>query len=107
VQIITSANAATATETAQAVNAALTAGFAVDRGLLLGAQALACVYGKHHKSGFYFNWNEKWLDHDNELEVAAAAMAGFSKTRFNIPDSTGTPTPTDHGVIVIDAAVKL
>lgn len=106
-QIITSANAATATETVQAVNAALGAGFAVDRALLLGAQALICAYGKHHKSGFYYNWSEKWLDHDNELEVAAAAMVGHAKTRFSIPDSTGTAIPTDHGIIVIDSAVKL
>lgn len=106
-QIITSANAASATESAQTVNAGLGAGYAVDRGLLLGAQALAVVYGKHHKSGFYFNWNEKLLDHDNQLEVAAAAMAGFKKTRFSIPDSTGTAIPTDHGVIVVDSAVKL
>lgn len=106
-QVITSANQYTATESAQTVNAALTAGFGVDRGLLLGAQGLACVYGKHHKSGFYYQWSEKELDHDNEIEVLAAAMAGYSKTRFSIPDSTGTPLPTDHGIIVVDSATKL
>lgn len=104
---ITSANEAAATETDVTVNASLTAGFAIDRCLLLGAQAAICAYGKHHNSGFYFNWSEKKLDHDNELEIAAAAMAGFAKTRFSIPDSAGTAIPTDHGVLVFDVAVKL
>lgn len=104
---ITSANEATATETNVTVNAALGAGYAVDRCLLLGAQGAICAYGKHHNSGFYFNWSEKKLDHDNELEIAAAAMAGYAKTRFSIPDSTGTAIPTDHGVLVFDVAVKL
>lgn len=104
---ITSANEATATETNVTVNAALGAGKAVDRGILLGAQALACVYGKHHKSGFYFNWSEKELDHGNEIEIAAAAMVGHSKVRFDIPNSAGTAIPTDHGVIVLDTAVSL
>lgn len=104
---ITSANEATATETNVTVNAGLAAGYAIDRCLLLGAQAAICAYGKHHNSGFYFNWSEKKLDHDNELEIAAAAMAGFAKTRFSIPNSSGTAIPTDHGVLVFDVAVKL
>jgi N4-gp56 family major capsid protein len=104
---ITIANEATATETNVTVNAGLGAGFAVDRGILLGAQALACAYGKHHKSGFYYDWSEKWLDHDNELELLGAAMAGHAKVRFSIPNAAGTAIPTDHGIAVLDAAVKL
>lgn len=104
---ITLANEATATETNVTVNAGLGAGFAVDRGLLLGAQALACAYGKSHNSGFYYDWSEKKLDHDNEIEILGAAMAGHAKIRFSIPNAAGTPIPTDHGVIVLDTAVKL
>lgn len=105
-QIITAANEATATESAQAINASLTAGYSVERSLLLGAQALANVYGRNQGSDFHFEYMEDTYDFDRKLEIAAAAMSGKAKVRFNIPNSTGTFTPTDHGVLVVDAAAK-
>jgi N4-gp56 family major capsid protein len=102
VKIITSANAATATETNQAVAAGITAGYAVDRAMLLGAQAAANVYGKNKSSDYHFGWYEKEYNFGRALEVAGDVMGGKSKLRFNYGS-----TPTDHGVIVLDTAVKL
>jgi len=106
-KVILVADRYTATETDQVVNAALGAGKAVDRALLVGAQALACVFGKSKKSGYHYFWSEKWLDHDNELEVLAGGMGGKAKMRFDIPDGQGNTEPTDHGVMVLDTAVSL
>src|SRR5687768_12586294 len=106
-QIITAANAATATETSQAVNAGLTAGYAVERGLLLGAQALGIAYGKTKVSGIQFGWKEHWYNFESNLELMGEKVCGKAKTRFDIKDSTGTKIPTDFGVIAIDSAVKL
>lgn len=105
-KIITSANAATATETAQQVNAALTAGYGVERCILMGAQALACAYGKDAASGTHYSWAEKLHNFEREPEFAVFGVEGSTKVRFNVPDSTGTKIPTDHGVIVVDVAAK-
>lgn len=105
--IITAANQYTATESAQVVNGALTAGFAVDRALLVGAQALADVYGKNAASGYYFSWHERPYNFERALEVAGDAMGGMSKLRFKLKDQLGNSVPTDNGVIVIDSSVKL
>lgn len=104
--IITSANAATATESAQQVNAALTAGYAVERCILLGAQALANAYGKDSKSGTHYSWAEKLHNFEREPEFAVFGVEGSSKVRFSVPDGTGAKIPTDHGVIVLDVACK-
>lgn len=106
-KIITSANAATATETDQTVNAALTPGYAVERGLLLGAQALGVAYGKSKISGMQFGWKEHWYNFDSALEIMGERMCGKSKVRFSGNDGTGTKTPTDFGVIAVDSAVPL
>lgn len=106
-QIVTSANKYTGTESAQAVNAALTAGFAVERGLLVGAQALIEVLGSNEESGGQFFYDERKYDFGAKLEICVGMMGGMAKTRFKVPDSTGTPEVTDHGVFVIDAATKL
>lgn len=106
-KIITSANAATATETDQAVNAALTSGYAVERGLLLGAQALGVAYGKTKVSGLQFGWKEHWYNFESNLEVMGEKVAGKSKTRFSIDDGTGSKVPTDFGVIAVDSVIKL
>lgn len=106
-KIITSANAATATETAQQVNTSLTSGYAVERCLLLGAQAMACSYGKDSRSGTHYSWAEKMHNFEREPEFAVFGIEGSTKVRFNVPDSSGTKIPTDHGVIVVDVAVKL
>lgn len=105
-KIITSANAAAATETNQQINASLTAGYGVERCIVLGAQALATAYGKDSKSGTHYSWAEKLHNFEREPEFAVFGVEGATKVRFNVPDATGTPIPTDHGVIVVDVAAK-
>lgn len=106
-KVITSGNRYTATETDQAVNGGLSAGYAVERALLTGAQALAHVYGRNQSSGFYFSWLEHKYNFERNLEVAADAMFGMAKLRFSFVDGSGNVEPTDNGVMVIDSAVKL
>lgn len=105
--IVTAGNAATATETVQAVNGSLTSGFAVERGLLLGAQALGVAYGKTKVSGMQFGWKEHWYNFESNLEVMGEKVCGKSKVRFSVDDGTGTKVPTDFGVIAVDSAVPL
>lgn len=105
-KIITSGNAATATETAQQVNSSLTAGYGVERCILLGAQAMATAYGKDSASGTHYSWAEKLHNFEREPEFAVFGVEGATKVRFNVPDSTGAKIPTDHGVIVVDVACK-
>lgn len=71
----------------------------VDRSILLGAQALAEVYGRHQKSGTYMNWHEEESDHGNTMEASVSAMGGCAKLRFT--DKSGADY--DHGVMVIDS----
>lgn len=104
--IITSANAATATESAQQVNASLTAGYGVERCILMGAQALACAYGKDAASGTHYSWAEKLHNFEREPEFAVFGVEGSTKVRFNVPDANGAKVPTDHGVIAVDVAAK-
>lgn len=104
--IITSANAATATESSQAIAGAITGSYAVDRAVLLGAQALGNVYGKNKSSDYYFSWLERLYNFERNLEVAGDCMGGKAKLRFNY-DESGTQVPTDHGVIVLDTVVSL
>ncbi len=106
-KIITSANAATATETTQQINSGLTAGYGVERCILLGAQALANAYGKDAASGTHYSWAEKLHNFEREPEFAVFGVEGSTKVRFDAPDSTGTKIPTDHGVIVVDVAARL
>jgi N4-gp56 family major capsid protein len=105
-QVITSGNATTATETSQSIAGAITASFAVDRALLLGAQALGNVYGKNKSSDYYFSWLERQYNFERNLEVAGDCMGGKSKLRFNY-DESGVQVPTDHGVLVLDTVVAL
>lgn len=104
---ITSANAATATETNVTVNASLTAGYGVERCIILGAQALAHAYGNNNNTGTPYNWAEKLHNFEREPEFAVFGVGGSAKVRFNIPDATGAKIPTDNGVIVLDVACKL
>lgn len=105
-KIITSANKATATETDQSLAGAITSSYAVDRALLLGAQALGTVYGKNKSSEYHFAWLERKYNFDRNVEVAGDCMGGKSKLRFNYNES-GTLVPTDHGVLVLDTVVAL
>lgn len=106
-KIITAGNAATATETDQTVNAGLTAGYAVERGLLLGAQALGVAYGKTKISGMQYGWKEHWYNFESNLEVMGEKVCGKSKVRFKVADGTGAKIPTDFGVMAVDSAVPL
>lgn len=106
-KVVLVANRYTATESDQTVNAGLGAGFGVDRCLLLGAQALANVYGRNQNSDYYMSWMERRYNFNRNLEVAGECMGGKAKTRFNVPDGAGNNEPTDHGVLAFDVAVKL
>ena len=95
------------TETAtDLVPAAFGTGYAVDRAILLGGQALAEAWGKHVKTGNPFFFSEKELDHGDKLELLVGAINGRSKIRFEI-DHGDTKQFTDYGVMAIDTAVKL
>jgi N4-gp56 family major capsid protein len=71
-----------------------------DRALLLGAQALAWVYGRHQNSDYYMSWHEEKTDHDNTMEISVAAMFGASKLKF-MDQSSGIPQ--DYGVCTLDS----
>ena len=95
------------TETAtDLVPAAFGTGYAVDRAILLGGQALAEAWGKHVKTGNPFFFSEKELDHGDKLELLVGAINGRSKIRFEI-DHGDSKQFTDYGVMAIDTAVKL
>jgi len=67
-QYMTAALAATETETAGTVPNV--AGFSMNRCILLGAQALACAYGKDAASGTHYSWAEKMHNFEREPEFA-------------------------------------
>lgn len=106
VQYCTQAGQATAAE-ATATVPDLQPGHAVDRGMLLGAQALAHVYGKNQGSDTYANWMENRYNFERNLEVAGEVMCGKAKLRFSVPDARGNKIPTDLGVMVLDTVVNL
>lgn len=68
-----------------------------DRAIILGAQALADVYGRHQRSGYHYNWHEEETDHGNTVEVSIAMMGGKSKLHFEVDGEQ-----TDHGVMTMD-----
>lgn len=104
--IITQANRYAATETAQQV-ANIGASAAVERGLLLGAQAMANVYGRNQGSDFYASYNERLYNFERNYEAMGEVMNGKAKVRFSIPDGAGNVEPTDMGVLVVDSCVAL
>lgn len=95
------------TATESNVTIASISGFAVERAILTGGQALAMCYGRNNGNGGVFNWMERKYDFDRGLEVAGDAMFGMSKLRFNFTDKDGRSEPTDYGVAVVDSVVKL
>ena len=100
----TTSNAETATDL---VPAAFGTGYAVDRALLLGGQALAQAYGKYRQSqGSYF-FSEKELDHGDKLEILLGMIAGTSKIQFLIDNGGTQKEYTDFGVMAIDTAVQI
>lgn len=105
VNYCTAGGQSTAAESTVTVSS-LSAGYYVDRALLLGAQALAHVYGRNQGSDTYANWMERRYNFERNLEVAGEVMGGKAKLRFSIPDSHGDRIPTDHGVLVFDTVVN-
>lgn len=103
---ITSANRYTATETDVTVNGALTAGYRVSRGILMGAQAFAVIQGNNESSGTTASFQERVYDFNSKREAMGEWMGGECKLRFSFRDADGNLEPTDHGVMVIDAAVR-
>ena len=77
-----------------------TAGVAVDRALLLGAQSLIDAYGADTDSGTYYRYFERMVaeDHNNSVESSVSGIGGKAKVRFTIDGA-----PVDHGVIAIDS----
>lgn len=89
------------------VPASFGTGFAVDRAILLGGQALAEAWGKNSRSGNPFFWSEKELDHGDKLEVLIGSVGGKSKVRFDVNYGGDVYQPTDNGVVAIDTAVAI
>lgn len=93
--------------TTDLVPAAFGTGYAVDRALLLGGQALAQAYGKFRQSqGSYF-FSEKELDHGDKLEILLGMIGGTSKIQFLIDHGGTQKEYTDFGVMAIDTAVAI
>jgi N4-gp56 family major capsid protein len=107
VKVITQANRYTATETNQAVAAGLSTTHVVERALLLGAQALANVYGRNQGSDYFASYAERLYNFERNYEAMGEVMNGKAKVRMSIPDGAGNSEPTDLGVFVIDAVSAL
>lgn len=80
--------------------------FAVDRGLLLGGQALAMAFGASEHSGVPSFRSEEPKDHGDKMELLIGAILGMSKIRFAV-DHGDHKEFTDYGVMVLDTAVKI
>lgn len=101
VQYVSAANRLTATESAATV-AAIGAGYQVERGILLGAQALARAEGSSN-SGVQAAIIENAYNAGRNFEYLGEFMGGEAKFRHNFPNENGDSEPTDNGVMVIDA----
>jgi N4-gp56 family major capsid protein len=110
VSFVAAANAATATESTADIPA-LGAGFAVDRAILMGAQAVGIALGRSGTrelnngtaiAGGYFNWLENPYNFGRNAEIAGDSMAGTAKIRFDLNGQV-----RDHGVMVLDTVVPL
>lgn len=107
VRYVKAADEATATESTDVTIPALSGTHAVERCLLLGAQALANCYGRSQSSDYHYTWLERRYNFNRGLEIAAEMMGGKAKLRFDVPNPDGSRTPTDHGVLCVDCAVRL
>lgn len=104
-QYIAVANRLTETETTGTVSASLSTTHHAERGVLLGAQALARVEGASN-SGVQAALIENTYNAGRNYEYFAEYMAGEAKFRFKFKNENGDSEPTDNGVYVIDAATK-
>ncbi len=71
-----------------------------------GGQALAQAFGASEHSGIPFFWSEEKGDHGDKMEILIGAILGMSKIRFAV-DHGDHKEYTDHGVTVLDTAVKI
>jgi N4-gp56 family major capsid protein len=85
---------------------ALGAGWKVERGILLGAQALARGEGASNSS-VQANIIENAYNAGRSFEYLSEFMGGEAKMRFLFKNENGDPEPTDNGVYVIDGVAKL
>ena len=99
------ASTTSATETAGTIPA-LGTGYAVDRAILLGGQAVAEGFGRHNGSGGSYFTAEEVTDFQNQREYVVGEIAGRSKIRFLV-DHGSEQQYTDYGVAVFDTAVRL
>lgn len=106
VKHVSAANRYSGTETDVTVNGSLGAGNRVTRSLLLGAQAFGVLEGANESTGIQAAFKERKFDYDSKYEAMGEWMGGETKLRFKFANEDGTQEPTDHGVVVIDAAVK-
>lgn len=97
------ANRLTETETTGTVSASLSTTHVAERGILLGAQALARAEGASN-SGVQAAIIENTYNAGRNYEYLAEFMGGEAKFRFQMPNTNGDKEYTDHGVYVIDAA---
>jgi N4-gp56 family major capsid protein len=91
------------TNSQAATTTSVTAAVATDRAILLGAQALADMYGMSGsaaKGGHHFSMHTEKTDHDNAMEHSVAWMNGKAKIRFKGVNGY----VSDHGVMVLDTA---
>lgn len=104
---VAAANAQSGIETPVVVSPALPATHAVQRCILLGAQALVKAYGNNNNSGSPYIFREKKINFETRSEFALMAMGGTAKVRFNSVDRNGLSVPTDHGVMVLDVVARV
>ena len=87
------------------VAAALGSGFAVDRSIILGGQAIAQAFASSKNSGVPFFWSEKELDHGDKVELLIGSVRGVSKVRFAVDTGDNGTEFTDYGVTIVDSVV--
>ena len=73
----------------------------VDRGILLGGQALANAYGSG-EWGSPFSLHTEKTDHENTTETSIRWINGLKKIRFRQKDGY----VQDFGTIAVDTAVS-
>lgn len=95
----------TETETTGTMSASLSTTHQAERGILLGAQALARAEGASN-SGVQAAIIENTYNAGRNYEYLGEFMGGESKFRFKFPNENGDLEYTDNGVYVIDAAAK-
>lgn len=105
-RIVTEANRYTGTESDQTVNGSLGSSYQVERALLMGGQALGFLEGGLKSNNYWFELKRRKYDYDRGNAIGGFTCMGMQKLRFTPQAANGQLEPTDHGVIVVDSAVK-